>query len=174
MSSPVSTTNSAPVSLSPTLARISLPALARNLGALRRMLPSRTAIMAVVKADGYGHGFGTVAGALSQLGIQHFGVATVEEGVLLREAGIPGAILVMGGILPWQCRELINARLIPTLSDTDAAHALGQRVSSHTRPYPVHLKLDTGMRRLGLKPEEALSLLQSPIFFPRFCRVGGL
>ena len=152
------------MSLSPTLARISLPALAHNLGALRHMLPSRTAIMAVVKADGYGHGSRTMAEALSQLGIQHFGVATVEEGVLLREAGLSGTILVMGGLFPWQCKALINANLIPTLSDVDSAHALSQQVSRKVRPYPVHIKLDTGMRRLGFKPEEAIPLLQSPMF----------
>ena len=145
------------------MARISLPALAHNLGELRHMLPSRTAIMAVVKADGYGHGAGKIAEALSQLGIQHFGVATVEEGVLLREAGLPGTILVMGGIFPWQCQALIHANLTPTLSDADTAHAVRQRTSHTDRPYPVHIKLDTGMRRLGFTPEEALSLLQSPL-----------
>ncbi len=105
-----------------------------------------------------------MAEALSQLGIQHFGVATVEEGVALREAGLPGTILVMGGFFPWQCQALINANLIPALSDADAAHALSQRVPHQVRPYPVHIKLDTGMRRLGFTPEAALSLLQSPVF----------
>ena len=166
MSFPAFTANrqTAPLSLSPTLARISLPALAHNLAELRRILPSRTAIMAVVKADGYGHGSMTMAEALSQLGIQHFGVATVEEGVILREAGLSGTILVMGGLFPWQCKALINANLIPTLSDADIAHALSQQMSRKARPYSVHIKLDTGMRRLGFKPEEALPLLQSPIF----------
>lgn len=128
------------------------------------MLPSRTDIIAVIKADGYGHGCLTMAKTLSQLGIQHFGVATVQEGILLRSAGLAGTILVMGGILSSQCQALIDANLTPAISDADAAHALSQRVSLQRRPYPIHIKLDTGMRRLGFAPEEASVLLQSSMF----------
>ncbi len=156
-----STTSS---SLSPTLAHIRLSAFAHNVGELRRILPSRTDIIAVIKADGYGHGCLTTAETLSQLGIQHFGVATVQEGLALRDAGLAGTILVMGGIFSSQCQALIEANLIPAISDADVAHALSQRVSRQRRPYPVHIKLDTGMRRLGLDPEEARVLLQAPMF----------
>ncbi len=120
--------------------------------------------MAVVKADGYGHGGLAMATALSQLGIHHFGVATVQEGLVLRDAGLAGTILVMGGIFPSQCRELIRAKLLPALSDADTAHALSHQAPQQMRPYPVHLKLDTGMRRLGFRAEEARALLQSPMF----------
>ena len=150
--------------LSPTLATIHLPAIAHNLGELRRVLAPHVDILAVIKADGYGHGYRTVAETLSQLGIRRFGVATVHEGVLLREAGILEDIIVMGGILPEQVKDLVHAGLIPALSDSDTVHALSQAVSQHRRPFPVHVKVDTGMRRLGFALEEVPPLLQSPLF----------
>ena len=118
----------------------------------------------MIKADGYGHGCIAVAEALSQLGVRRFGVATVQEGVLLREAGILEDIIVMGGIFPGQVKDLVQANLIPTLSDADTVHALSREVSQNIRPYPVHVKIDTGMRRLGFFPKEVLPLLQSPMF----------
>ena len=91
--------------LSPTLATIRLPAVAHNLRELRRILAPQTEILAVIKADGYGHGCRAMAEALSQLGIRRLGVATVQEGIVLREAGILGDIIVMGGIFPWQVKD---------------------------------------------------------------------
>ncbi len=166
MSSPASIAppSVASSSLSPTLAHIRLSALAHNVGELRRILPSRTDIIAVVKADGYGHGCLPMAETLSQLGIQHFGVATVQEGVVLRDAGVAGTILVMGGIFSSHCQALIKANLLPTISNADVAHAISQQVSQRMRPYPVHVKLDTGMRRLGFNTGEARALLRSPMF----------
>ena len=105
-----------------------------------------------------------MAEALSQLGIRRFGVATVHEGVLLREAGRLEDIIVMGGILPEQVKDLVQANLIPVLSDADAMQALSREISANIRPYPVHIKMDTGMRRLGFETEEVSSLLQSPMF----------
>ncbi len=160
--SPTSVTTSS--ALSPTLATIHLDALAHNLRELRRVLAPHVDVLAVIKADGYGHGYRAVAEALSQLGVRRFGVATVHEGVLLREAGRLEDIIVMGGILPGQVKDLVQANLIPTLSDADTMHALSQEVTQHVRPYPVHVKVDTGMRRLGFTTKEALPLLQSPAF----------
>ncbi len=150
--------------LSPTLATIHLHAVAHNLRELHRVLAPHVEILAVIKADGYGHGGIAVAEALSQLGVRRFGVATVQEGVLLRETGILEDIIVMGGILPWQVKDLVQANLIPTLSDADTVHALSREVSLNLRPYPVHVEVDTGMRRLGFASKEVLPLLQSPMF----------
>ncbi len=161
-SSPISVSPSS--ALSPTLATVHLPAIAHNLRELRRILAPRVEILAIIKADGYGHGCRAVAETLSELGIRRFGVATVQEGVLLREAGMREDILVMGGILPEQIDDLVHAHLIPALSNVEVAHALSQAVSHDRRPYPVHVKVDTGMRRLGFTAGEASSLLQSPLF----------
>lgn len=157
--------------LSPTLAIIHLNALAHNLRELRRVLAPRVDILAVIKANGYGHGYRAVAEALSQLGVRRFGVASVHEGVLLREAGRLEDVVVMGGLLPGQVKDLVHANLIPTLSDADTLHALSREVSQHDRPYPVHVKVDTGMRRLGFTTKEVLPLLQSPAFsHPLLCQ----
>ena len=177
LSSPAPLTTSSALSpsvLSPTLATVSLPALAHNLRELRRILAPHTEVLAVIKADGYGHGGKPMAEALSQLGIRRFGVATVQEGIVLREAGIPGDVIVMGGIFPWQVKDLVHANLIPALSDTEVVNALSHEVSREKRgPYPVHVKVDTGMRRLGFNPREMLPLLQSPVF-PHALRCQGL
>ncbi len=172
MSSPAAPTTVPTTSaLSATLATIHLSALAHNLRELRRILAPQVDILAVIKADGYGHGCLAMADALSRLGIRRFGVATVHEGVLLREAGRLEDILVMGGILPEQVKALVQASLVPVLSDADAMHALSREVGPEKTPYPVHVKVDTGMRRLGFKTEDAPSLLKSPMFAHTFlCR----
>ena len=165
MSSPASPASvTASSSLSPTLATIHLPTLAHNLRELRRVLAPHVEILAVIKADGYGHGCIAIAEALSQLNVRRFGVATVQEGVFLRQAGILEDIIVMGGILPGQVKDLVQANLIPTLSDAGTVHALSREVSQDLRPYPVHVEVDTGMRRLGFASREVRPLLQSPMF----------
>ena len=77
-----------------------------------------------------------MAEALSQLGVRRFGVATVQEGVLLREAGRREDIIVMGGILPGQVKDLVQANLIPVLSDADAMQALSQEIFTKHPPLP--------------------------------------
>ena len=173
MSSPAPpTTAPAAAALSPTLATIHLSALAHNLRELRRILAPHVDILAIIKADGYGHGCCAMADALSQLGIRRFGVARVHEGVLLREAGRLEDIIVMGGILPEQVKDLVQANLIPVLSDADAMHALSQEVRQEHIPYPVHVKVDTGMRRLGFETGDVSALLQSPMFTHTFVCQG--
>jgi len=116
----------------------------------------------VVKADAYGHGAVAVTEALEKMGVARFGVATVQEGITLREAGFRVPILIMGAWLPEHGSEILNYRLTPIIYDADAAERLARLLPSDMRPYPVHIKTDTGMGRLGLSPEQTLSLLQSP------------
>lgn len=173
MSSPAPPTTAPTASaLSPTLATIHLSALAHNLRELRRILAPHVDILAVIKADGYGHGCCAMADALSQLGIRRFGVATVHEGVLLREAGRLEDIIVMGGILPGQVKDLVQANLIPVLSDADTMQALSREVVQENAPYPVHVKVDTGMRRLGFETGDVPALLQAPMFSRTFMCQG--
>ncbi|MDT7041410.1 alanine racemase [Candidatus Nitronereus thalassa] len=150
--------------LSPTTAIIHLHALAHNLSALRTFLAPRCEILAVVKADGYGHGSIVIAKTLAQLGITKFGVATIQEGVALREAGLTGSIIVLGATFSWQLPDLIHYQLTPVISDADTAHQFAKELSPDQTPYPVHIKVDTGMRRLGLSPDALTSLLDSPLF----------
>ena len=139
----------------PTAAEISLPALRRNFRILRSLLPPSTAILAVVKADAYGHGAAPVARALAAEGARMFGVATVEEGVELRGAGIPSPIVVLGGADEGQAEEAHASGLSPVIFHAGQIPYLARVAASRSRPFPVHLKIDTGMGRLGFLAAEA-------------------
>jgi alanine racemase len=141
-----------------TWATVDLDALAHNVRVLRGRLPSRTAFMAVVKADGYGHGAVAVAEQAVAAGASWLGVATAEEAVELRAAGIAASLLVLGPVDPaW----------VPALVDLDCALTIGGRASvppqtdaTVRRPARVHIELDTGMTRIGITPDELPGLLR--------------
>jgi alanine racemase len=149
---------------SPSIARIDLSALGHNLDQVRRRIPQDCDILAIVKADAYGHGAVAVATELARLGIRRFGVATVHEGVQLREAGLVGSILILGALQPQHIDAVAKHRLTPIIHDGLVAEQLARSIPSHARPYPVHIKVDTGMSRLGLSSDEVLPLLQSSLF----------
>lgn len=139
---------------------VSLPAIAHNLATLYRLLSPGCQILAVVKADAYGHGALAVAHALARLGVSYFGVATVQEGVRLRQQGIRKPIIVMGGLLPDAISDLVSYRLLPVIANQDIAfHLSSYLLKQEQGPYPVHVKIDTGMGRLGFSPDEALQWL---------------
>lgn len=145
-----------------TVAFVDLAALASNLRVVRDSIGERCQVLAVVKADAYGHGAPAVAQALLSLGVKHFAVATLSEGVVLREARISAPVLVMGGIQPEDYPTAWAYRLTPVLYDASQLPLLARCVPRRLRPYPVHLKIDTGMARLGLSPEELADVLASP------------
>ncbi|MGE5189360.1 MAG: alanine racemase [Gemmatimonadota bacterium] len=133
----------------PTAAEISLSALRRNFRIIRSLLPPSSSVLAVVKADGYGHGAAPVARALSAAGARMFGVATVEEGVELREAGIAEPIVVLGGADETQAEEAHRGGLSPAVFEAGQIPYLARIAAARSRPFAVHLKIDTGMGRLG-------------------------
>ncbi len=147
-----------------TIAQIDLSALAHNVALTRQCLPAHCQILAVVKADAYGHGAVMVSHTLTEVGITRLGVATVEEGVTLREAGIRAPIVVMGALFPGQLPDLIAYGLTPVVYDPATVGELARAARSQPEPYPVHIKVDTGMGRLGLTPETVLTVIQSPPF----------
>ncbi|HZD54890.1 MAG TPA: alanine racemase, partial [Candidatus Aquicultoraceae bacterium] len=134
----------------PTVAEIHLPALRHNLRTIRSLLPPSTAVFAVVKADAYGHGAVPVARTLRDEGVRAFGVATVEEGVELRRAGIPDPIVVLGGVDEPQAEEAHENGLSAALFDLGQVPYLSRVAERSGRPFPVHIKIDTGMGRLGI------------------------
>jgi len=157
--------------LSPTVAEISLPALRHNLlEVVRRAGPS--AILAVVKANAYGHGAVPVSRALLAAGAQRLGVATVIEGVELREAGITAPILVMSGGFAGELPALLEYRLTPVLPSLETVMVLAQHVAGRAASLPVHLKIDTGMGRLGLSAREVEVLLDGG--WPSSLRLEGV
>jgi alanine racemase len=133
-------------------------AIAHNIRALQDLLKPGTDLLAVVKANAYGHGAITVATLAEQLGVRHFGVATVPEGIELRHAGIRASIVVMGAV---QTRNQIEAiaqwNLEPTLCSLAQAKIFSEVL---TDSLAVHLKLDTGMSRLGYPWEHGIELIE--------------
>ncbi len=126
-------------------AEINLDNLCRNAGVLQELLPEKCNIMAVVKANAYGHGDVEVSRALSHIGIRAFAVATIDEGIHLRQSGIKGEILILGYTDPQRAAELSRYRLSQTVVDARYAAAF----SGRGEPVCVHIKVDTGMHRLG-------------------------
>jgi alanine racemase len=149
--------------LLPTYATINLTALAHNLSCIKRSLSPGCEIMAVVKANAYGHGAAETARALARQGIKRFAVASLDEGIALRQAGLSGSIVVLGALFEEQMFDLIAHQLTPVVSDGRILPALAKAAHSHPAPYPVHLKVETGMGRLGFSPEELLAFLDNPL-----------
>jgi alanine racemase len=149
--------------LLPTYATINLAALAHNLSCIKRYLHSGCEVMAIVKANAYGHGAVETAQALASQGIGRFAVASLDEGIALRQAGLSASIVVLGALFEEQVVDLVAHQLTPVISDGRILPALTKAVRSHQAPYPIHLKVETGMGRLGFSPEEVLSLLDNPL-----------
>jgi len=140
----------------PTVAEIRLSALRHNVHAIRALLPPGAGLLGIVKANAYGHGALPVARALEADGARMLGVATVEEGVELREGGIRIPVVVLGGVDPPQADEAHAHRLSAVLFDPVQIGYLARAAEKAGRPFPVHVKVDTGMGRLGLLPRDAL------------------
>lgn len=143
----------------PTHVEIDLDALRHNLQQARLQAGPDRKVLAVVKADAYGHGAARVAPALQAAGADCFGVAMVEEGVELRQAGIARPILVLGGLYPGQEEAIVRHALVPCLFDLEAARRLDACARQAGRILPYHLKLDTGMGRVGFRPVELPAVL---------------
>lgn len=141
----------------PTVAHVDLGAVRHNVRALR---PPDAEIMAVVKANGYGHGDVPVARAALEAGAAWLGVALVEEGIRLREAGIEAPILVLTEFPPGSEKDALTASLTPSLYSERGLEALVEACRALGRPAGVHIKVDTGMHRVGLPPEQAVSLAE--------------
>jgi alanine racemase len=148
-----------PASDRPTAALIDLDALTHNFREVHRRAQRRK-ILAVVKAQAYGHGAVRTAKHLLGLGADILGVALLEEGRELREAGIDAPILVMGAVVPSQAKALVGLRLTPVVYTPAVARALSNAAIALKTQIPVHVKIDTGMGRVGITPEAAAAFVQ--------------
>jgi alanine racemase len=137
-----------------TWVEIDLGAIRHNLQAIQRHVGPQVGLMAVVKANAYGHGAVPVARTALEAGATWLAVSRVEEGVALREAGLGARILVLGYCLPAQAGLVVAHQLTPTVTTLETATALADALPASSRPFPIHLKVDTGMGRFGLLPEE--------------------
>lgn len=155
----------------PTRILVDLDAITHNLAAIRARVG--VPVMGIVKAQAYGHGLVPVARHLQAQGVDQLGVAFLEEGIALREAGITLPILVLGGIFGPQAGELIANDLEVTVSSLDklrqvevAAQALGRKAT-------VHLKIDTGMERIGVHSYSCASFIEAAVA-SRWCTIKGI
>jgi alanine racemase len=136
---------------------VDLGAIAGNLARLRE-IAAPAGVMAVLKADAYGHGAVRVARTAVQHGAAMLGVAVLSEAAALRERGIGAPILVLGYTPAWQAREVVRQDVASALYSRDVAQALSRAALALARPAArVHIKVDTGMHRLGLSPQEVLA-----------------
>lgn len=147
---------------------IDLSALRHNAQVLQALLPEGCELMAVLKADAYGHGAVRTARCLRRAGVRAFAAACLSEAVALRKGGVRGTILILGYTPPEAVPLLRRWRLTQTVADEAHGHALADMGG----PVRVHLALDTGMRRLGVPAEDHAALVR--LYRRKELRIGGL
>ncbi|MCK4621024.1 MAG: alanine racemase [Desulfuromonadales bacterium] len=143
----------------PTWAEIDLAALDHNLRQAERFCLPHQRVLAVVKADAYGHGAVPVTRRLQSAGVNDFGVATLEEALELRHAGIDEPLLVFGGCHPGQESMFLQQRVMPALLDPETALRLDAEARRQQTQIKVHLKVDSGMGRVGFLPAQLREFL---------------
>lgn len=152
----------------PTKAEIDLKALRNNFGKIRNRLSPKTQIMAIVKADAYGHGAVRCSKEFANAGADSFGVATLEEAIELRDNNIDLPILCLGGVWPGQEDAFLFYGITPVICDLDQATRLNSAAKVKGITVPVHIKIDSGMGRIGILPNELI------IFFEGLRRCKNL
>jgi alanine racemase len=143
----------------PTVAEIDGRALADNYGALVRLVGPHVGVLPVIKSDAYGHGLALVGRVLREAGAERFAVATTAEGESLRAGGVRGTVLILGGVYPAEYARIVEARLTPVVWDAQPVTHLAEVARAAGRVVAVHVKVDTGMSRLGVACADARALL---------------
>ena len=138
-----------------TEAVVRLDALRHNIRNIQARLDKGCRMMAVLKGDGYGHGLQQIFPTLKAAGIADFAVAIWEEGVALRQAGCTDPILILGDTCDDCLEQLVLHNLTPTIFSLETAQKLNELAAAHGCVQPVHIKIDTGMSRIGFPAEEA-------------------
>jgi len=156
----------------PTWLDVDLDAIAHNVRAVKAVIGPDVALMAVLKADGYGHGAVKVARTALNNGAEWCGVASLSEAAALRSAGIEAPILILGFTPAWHAREALLRDAALTVYDLDVARAYSRAAQELKRTAHVHVKVDTGMSRLGLLPAEAPAFIHAVADLPAVCVEG--
>ncbi|MBI4300961.1 MAG: alanine racemase [Chloroflexi bacterium] len=145
----------------PLWAEIDLDAIAHNIRELKRHIGERPELLAVVKANSYGLGAVAVSPVAVEAGATRLGVACVDEGIQLRQAGIQTPILILGYTPAWEADAIVAHGLTPTVTTLDLARALARFSEARGVVTPVHVKVDTGMGRFGLLPADVAPFAES-------------
>jgi alanine racemase len=151
----------------PTVGEVDLGALEFNYRQIKKRIPEDVKLLAVVKADAYGHGAIPVSLRLEKLGVEYLGVAIPEEGVELRKGGVKAPILVLGGVFGGEADQIFRFRLTPVIFGKDSLKILSREAERRRRKVKVHLKVDTGMGRLGVPLTLWPDFLKEVRRFPR-------
>jgi alanine racemase len=147
---------------------VDLDALRHNVVAIRRRIGPGTKLMAVVKADAYGHGLSHVAPVLMHCGVDAFGVANLGEALALRQLGGHGwPILLFGSALPFEAAKMVEQDITPTLSTVAEAEMFAAEAARRGKRFRVQVEVDTGMGRVGLWHEDALEQIRSVAALPQ-------
>ncbi|MFH0791323.1 MAG: alanine racemase [Candidatus Omnitrophota bacterium] len=157
----------------PTWAEVNLTSLSYNFRQIRKILAPRIKIMACVKADAYGHGLIPVAKKLESCGVDYLSVASIDEGIQLRQAGINLPILVLGMVLKADIEPLLKYNLTQTVCSQDLAVNLNNLARINHKTLNVHIKIDTGMGRLGVLYKHALPFIKK-IHRLKFINIEGI
>ena len=157
----------------PTWAEINLTNLAYNFTRIKKELSAGIKVMVCVKADAYGHGLIPVAQKLVACGVDYLGVASIDEGIKLREAGINTPILILGLILEEDIRPLFDYSLTQTICTEELASALNRFAGRLRRLAKVHIKVDTGMGRIGVSLKDAFTMIKK-IHRLKFVEIEGV
>lgn len=156
-----------------TRAEISVNALRHNVDGVRKKIGENVKIMGIVKGNAYGHGIIEVAKVLTGFKVDYLGVGFLSEGIVLREAGIQTPILVLGGVLGSQIQSFLKYNLDITVASLEIAerieYEVGRKNSGKAR---VHIKIDTGMERIGIHSENAVKFVQHVSTFKHLDVVG--
>jgi alanine racemase len=150
----------------PTWLEVDLDAIAHNVRQIKQLVGDQVTLMAVLKADGYGHGAVKVARTALNNGAGYCGVASLNEATALRAANIDEPILVLGYTPAWHAREALMRDVTVTLYDLDIARALSRAALELRRTAKVHIKVDSGMGRLGLLPDQAAAFIRTVAQLP--------
>lgn len=154
-------------------AEIDLSALRHNLSVIRQAVGPRVRILAVLKADAYGHGAVPCAWTALDAGCEMLGVGDSAEALQLREAGLPAPILILGAILEEEIPRVVQHDISVTVHSPDLLGLLDQEARRRGKTLKVHLKVDTGMARLGASPGRALDVARAVLERPHL-RLEGL
>ena len=153
---------------------IDLDAICHNIREVKRVVGEGVKVMPVIKADGYGHGAVPIAKELNKIGVDAFAVAILEEGITLRNNGIRQPILILGYTSEYQYSSLIQYEIEPTVFCYEMAESLSKIAQALGKDAKIHIKLDTGMNRIGFKPtKESVDIIEKIAKLPNI-KIQGI
>jgi alanine racemase len=154
-------------------AEIDLKAVGYNFDAIKKAAGPKIKILCVVKAVAYGHGNIPIAKLLEKKGVDFFGISDIHEGIVLRKAGIKRPILMVENTLPEHAKYLVDHQITPIVCTLELARALNRLGAQKRKKIAVHIKVDTGMGRLGIAPEDVIDFVKALQALP-WIRVEGI